>query len=388
MKKYYLDNASTTKTKPETVYDAINDTLRNIGCSPSRGSYYCSLQAGRLVFKTRNKLAKLFNVEDSRYIVFTPGITYSINTALRGLLNEGDHVITTCMEHNAVSRPLRTLKQQKNIDITWIPADTNGHINISDVEKAILPNTKLMVVNHASNIIGTILPLAEITAIAKKHNIYTIADCAQTAGYCDINFTQLGLDVLAFTGHKALYGPPGTGGMVLSKRAAKEMRPLIVGGTGSSSTKQFQPDHMPEKFESGTQNTAGIAGLGAGVQFILDTKTEIIRKHEQQLLQQLLTGLKQIDNIKIYYSGDVKQQVPTISITINNLEMGEMSIVLDEKYGIMTRSGVHCSPLSHNSVGTLKTGTIRLSIGYFNTAEEITYVIKSLKDLAQGAPSE
>ena len=388
MKKIYLDNASTTKIKPESVYNVINDTLRNIGCSPSRGSYFCSLQAGRLLFKTRQKLAKLFNVKDSRYIVFTPGITYSLNTALQGLLNEGDHVITTCLEHNAVSRPLKMLEQHKNIKISWINVSQNGSINLLDIENAILPSTKLIVVNHASNIIGTILPLSEITAIAKKYNLYTIADCAQTAGYCDINFTELGLDVLAFTGHKALYGPPGTGGMVLSERAAKNMRPLIVGGTGSSSTKEFQPEHMPEKFESGTQNTAGIAGLGAGVQFLLDIGLNTIRGHEEKLLQKLINGLNDIRNIQIYYSGDIYKQVPTISLTIGNLEMGVMSILLDEKYGIMTRSGVHCSPLSHNSIGTLQTGTIRLSIGYFNTEEEIDYVIKSLKELAQGEEHE
>lgn len=383
MKKCYLDNASTTQTKPASVYQAVNDTMQHNGCSPSRGGYGCAIEAGRKILDARSALARLFNVADSRYIVFTPGITWSINMVLLGLLKEGDHVITTSMEHNAVTRPLRCLEQEKQIEVSWVKANALGQIDPGQIEQEIRAKTRLILVNHASNIIGTILPLAEIAEISRRNKVLLMADCAQTAGYCDLDFQNLGLDILAFTGHKALYGPPGTGGMILSERAAREIKPVIQGGTGSSSASQLQPEMMPEKFESGTHNTPGIAGLGAGVKFVLDIGLENIRRHEQALLEQLVAGLREIPFVTIYYSGNTEEQVPTISITIENLDMGEASILLDERYGIMTRSGIHCAPISHQTIGTFPLGTIRLSIGYFNTPADISYTVQAITELAK-----
>ena len=382
MPKCYLDHASTTRYKPPQVYEAIMDTMKNNGCSPGRGSYRDALQAGRIVLNSRKLVAQLFNVPDVRQVVFTPGITWSINMCLRGLLQTGDHVITTSMEHNAMSRPLRSLSLERGVDITWLQANRYGEIDLAELESQIKPQTRVIAINHGSNTIGTILPLDKISAIAQRHHVFLIVDCAQTAGYCDIDFNELKLDVLAFTGHKALLGPPGTGGMILSTRASQAIRPIIAGGTGSHSDYELQPEKMPEKFESGTTNTPGIAGLGAGIQYLLDQGLATIRNHEQQLLKVLVAGLETIEGVTVWRARSLEQQVPTLLIAIEGLDMGMASLILDDRFGIMTRSGIHCSPLSHQTIGSYPHGGIRLSIGWSNTLEDIQYALDCIRQIA------
>ncbi|MGM0471260.1 MAG: aminotransferase class V-fold PLP-dependent enzyme [Bacillota bacterium] len=377
----YLDNAATTRDKPDSVIEAINNYFTDIGCSPGRGGYESSLQAGRVILNTRLAFTELFNVEQPEQIIFTHNVTYALNYALKGLLEEGDHVVTTSIEHNAVVRPLKRMEEEGMITVDYVASDQAGRIDAADIAAALQDNTKLVVLTHASNVVGTLTPVAEIGELAAQEDFYFILDTAQTAGVYELDFAELNLDVLAFTGHKGLLGPTGTGGLAISKQAAAEMEPLIEGGTGSISDKEYQPDFLPDKFESGTMNTVGLAGLQAGVNFIQQEGIDQIRKHELDLTAQLLAGLEKLEKVTVYGPGNVAEQTSTVSISVADKDLGELSFILDEQYGIMTRSGLHCAPLTHKSIGTFPEGTLRFSIGYFNTAEEIDYTLNSLEDL-------
>ncbi|MCK8826776.1 aminotransferase class V-fold PLP-dependent enzyme [Natroniella acetigena] len=381
MKEVYLDNAATTRYKPGSVVKAMKDYFRDIGCSPGRGGYEFSLDAGRILLEARLNLAQFFNVPTPEQIVFTHNITCSLNYAIKGLLQEGDHVITTTLEHNSVIRPLKSLESEGIIDVSYINADKRGLIQIEDINDEIKDNTKMIIITHASNVIGALLPIKEIAKIADLYNLFFVLDTAQTAGVYELNFSELSLDILAFTGHKGLMGPPGTGGFAISQRAAKQMKPLIEGGTGSISDKEYQPDFLPDKFESGTPNTPGIAGLNAGVEFIKQEGLGKIRSHKLKLTNKLLRGLKEIKKVNIHGSKDIKLQTATVSITVTDCDLGELSFTLDDKYNIMTRSGLHCAPLTHKTIGTFPEGTLRFSIGYFNTEEEIDYTLQCLEDV-------
>lgn len=380
----YLDNAATSRPKPDGVLKAINDYYTKIGCSPGRGGYECSLKAGRIVLETRLALANLFNVPSPEQIIFTHNVTYSLNYALKGLLTEGDHVITTSMEHNSVVRPLRGLEKACIIEVDFISCDKQGILDPADVEKAIKKNTKMLVITHASNVTGTLMPISELGQIAAAHNLFYVIDTAQTAGVYNLDFQTLNADVLAFTGHKGLMGPPGTGGFAISRRAAKVMQPLVEGGTGSISDREYQPDFLPDKFESGTMNTPGLAGLKAGIDFIRLEGLDKIRKHELKLCTRFLEGLKEIAGVRVHGPGDASLQTSTVSISAEGYDMGELSFSLDDRYGIMTRSGLHCSPLAHKTIGTYPEGTLRFSIGYFNTEDDIDYALASLQELLHG----
>lgn len=379
MNKVYLDNAATTCRKPREVIEAITSFMTEIGCSPGRGGYECSLSAGRLVLETRLALAKLFQVPSPQQIVFTHNITYALNYAIKGLLKQGDHVITTSMEHNAVVRPLKGLEKRGIIEVDFVRCDKQGRLDPADVERYVRPNTRMLVCTHASNVTGTLMPVDELGRIARKHDLLYVIDTAQTAGVYALDFTELGCDVLAFTGHKGLMGPPGTGGFAVSQRAAREMVPLIEGGTGSISDREYQPDFLPDKFESGTMNTPGLAGLKAAVEYIQQVGLSTIREHEQQLTQRFLKGLAEMPEVTVYGPADTRLQVATVSITVADVDMGELSFNLDDRYGIMTRSGLHCAPLAHRTIGTFPEGTLRFSFGYFNTLDEIDYALNCLK---------
>lgn len=381
MEEIYLDNAATSRTKPDNVIEAMNNYLTEIGCSPGRGGYECSLQASRIVLNTRLAFADFFNVDSPEQIIFTHNITHGLNYALKGLLKEGDHVITTSIEHNAVVRPLKGLEEAGVIEVDYISCDEAGIVDPEDVEKAVCDNTKLLVTTHASNIVGTLTSVKQLGEIADKHGLYFILDTAQTAGIYDLDVADLKLDVLAFTGHKGLMGPTGTGGLAVSKEVAQEMEPLIEGGTGSISDKEYQPDFLPDKFESGTMNTVGLAGLKAGVEFIQEEGLDKIRTHELGLTDRLLQGLDAIEGIKIYGPKDIKLQTSTVSIDVDGFDLGQLSFILDNEYGIMTRSGLHCAPLAHRTIGSFPEGTLRFSIGYFNTAQEIDYTLETLEEL-------
>jgi cysteine desulfurase family protein len=381
MEKIYLDNAATSRDKAGVVKKAILNYYDNIGCSPGRGGYEDSLKAGRLIIEARNTIADFFNVDDLKQIIFTHNVTYALNMGIKGILEKGDHVITSTMEHNSVLRPLNSLEKNGVIDVDYIRCDQKGRLNPAKVEAAIGKKTKLIVLTSASNVSGTIMPVQKIGEIAAQNNVYFMLDTAQAAGIYDIDFKKLKVDFLAFTGHKALMGPTGTGGFAISKKMAAELDPLIEGGTGSKSHLEKQPDFLPDKFESGTMNTMGISGLKAGVEFIQKIGIEKIREHEEQLGTAFLAGLKKIPEIKIIGPADLNQQVPTFSITAGDRDLGQLSFELDEKYNVMTRSGLHCAPMAHQTLGTFPEGSLRFSIGYFNTMQEIEFTLKALKQI-------
>lgn len=378
MDKIYLDNAATSRDKAAVVKKAILNYYENIGCSPGRGGYEDSLKAGRIIIEARNTIADFFNVDNLKQIIFTHNITYALNIGIKGILKKGDHVITSTMEHNSVLRPLNRLEKNGIIDVDYIQCDQKGRLNPEEVEAAINKKTKLIILTYASNVSGTIMPIKEIGEIAAQNNVYFMLDTAQAAGVYDIDFKKLKVDFLAFTGHKALMGPTGTGGFAVSKKMAAEMEPLIEGGTGSKSDQEKQPNFLPDKFESGTMNTMGISGLKAGVEFIQKIGVEKIREHEHKLGKVFLEGLKKIPDIKIIGPADLKEQVPTFSITAGDRDLGQLSFELDEKYNVMTRSGLHCAPFAHKTLGTFPAGSLRFSIGYFNTMQEIEHSLNAL----------
>lgn len=382
MKRVYFDNAATSFPKPKEVIQAMQRYMQEIGVSPGRGSYELGLEAGRVLYKTRLKFKEIFNSPLEENIIFTPNITYALNFALMGILRPGDHVITTSMEHNSVLRPLRYLQKAIGIEVTVVKGDALGNIDPEDIKKSIRKNTRVIVFTHASNVTGGIIPVEDICKLKENTDAFFIMDGAQTAGVIDIDFEKLNLDFLCFTGHKSLYGPPGTGGMVISERACLQISPIIHGGTGSRSHLEYQPDFMPDKLEAGTPNTVGIAGISAALDFINEQGIENIRKHEICLTKKFLEGLREIPKIKVYGCDDSDKRVSTVSLTIQGLDLGEAAYRLDREYGIMVRSGLHCAPLAHKTIGTYSEGTLRFSFGYFNTLEEISYGLLAIKNIA------
>ncbi|MGB9812339.1 MAG: aminotransferase class V-fold PLP-dependent enzyme [Thermovenabulum sp.] len=378
MNVIYFDNAATSFPKPERVINAMQNYFKNIGASPGRGGYKNSINAGRIIFETRSKLKKLFNAPKEENIIFTLNVTHAINYSLNGFLNAGDHVITTSMEHNSVIRPLRFLEKYRNIELTIINCDKNGILNPDDIRKAIKKNTKLIALTHASNVTGTVMPIEEVAKIKKENGVVLLLDTAQTAGFLDIDFKKLDIDILAFTGHKSLLGPQGTGGLVLSDNIAKTLIPFIHGGTGSKSEIEFQPDFLPDKFEAGTPNTIGIAGLSSAVDFLEEEGLNKIRNHELELTKQFIEGIIEIPKIKIHGLKNIENRVSTVSITVDNIDPAFLAYKLDNQYNIMVRPGLHCAPLAHKTIGTFPYGTLRFSFGYFNTKEEVDFAIKAL----------
>ncbi len=381
MRQVYLDNAATSRPKPAAVQQAIISYLEDCGCSPGRGGYEGALQAGRILLETRDLAARLFNAPSPEQVIFTHNITHALNYGIKGLLKPGDHVITSSMEHNAVIRPLSQLVKYQQVQVSYVNCDTQGQLDPGAIEQEIKANTKMLIITHASNVTGTIMPIHELSTIARAHNLYLVLDTAQTAGVYELDFATLQPDILAFTGHKSLLGPTGTGGFVISERAVSAMEPLITGGTGSMSDKEYQPDFLPDKFEGGTPNTMGLAGLMAGISFILDVTPQAIRAHNKELTKHLRDGLTQIQDITVVGPTNMDYQTSTLSITVDKWDLGELSFLLDEHWGIMTRSGLHCAPLAHRTIGTYPQGTLRLSLGYFNTAAEVEYTLTALEQL-------
>ena len=374
----YLDNAATTFPKPEAVYNAMMDCMKNYCANPGRAGHKLAMKAAREIYDTRENIAKLFNIDNPMNIVFTNNATDSLNLAIKGVVNKGDHIITTSMEHNSVIRPIKAL-EKVGVENTIVQCDDQGFLNIDDLEKAIKPNTKLIVTTHASNVCGTIVDIKAVGEIAKEHNVLYLVDASQTLGLYDIDVNELNVDMIAAPGHKCLLGPQGTG--MLYVRDNLNINILKEGGTGSNSEDLFQPNMVPDKYESGTHNTPGIAGLNAGVKFILETGINKIREHEERLCEYMLQKLITVPNIKIYGPMDSKKRAAVISVNIGNLDSGEITFILDDMYDIATRSGIHCSPLSHETLGTLQQGTVRFSLGYFNTKEEIDKAVEALIEI-------
>lgn len=374
----YLDNAATTFPKPKQVYDAVLDCMENYGANPGRAGHKLAMRAGREIYDCRENIAKLLNISNPMNIVFTHNATDSLNLAIKGVVKSGDHIITTSIEHNSVIRPIKAL-EEKGIENTIVKCDEYGQLNANDIKKAIKPNTKLIVTTHASNVCGTLVDIEAVGNIAKENNILYLVDASQTLGVYDVDVQKINVDMIAAPGHKCLLGPQGTGILYIREGLALDI--LKEGGTGSNSEELFQPNMMPDRYESGTHNTPGIAGLNAGVSFVIETGIDKIRKHEEELCLYMLEKLSEVPNIKIYGPLDSKKRAAVISINIGNIDSGEVTFMLDDIYGIATRSGIHCSPLAHETLGTLIQGTVRFSFGYFNTKEEVDKSIEALKEI-------
>jgi len=374
----YLDNAATSWPKPPQVKEAMNRFMEDVGANPGRSGYFRSIDAARIVFETREALSVLFRVRDSSRIVFTLNATESINLALKGLLKPGDHIITSGMEHNSVMRPLRYL-EKKGIELTIAPCLDDGTLHPEEVERRIQPRTKMVVLNQASNVTGTLLPIEEVGSIVRKYNLFFLVDAAQTAGAYPIDIEKGGIDLLVFTGHKSLYGPQGTGGLVIGERIEeKEMIPLKQGGTGSRSEFEEQPDFLPDCFESGTPNGVGLAGLLAGVQFVLGRGVEKIRQKEMALANELIMGLRNIPRVKLYGPELLEDRIATVSFTFTHLTPSEGALRLEKEFNILCRPGLHCAPAAHHTLGTFPQGTIRFGLSAFNTEAEIETVIQAV----------
>lgn len=375
----YLDNAATSYPKPNQVAKSIYEFMINNGTSSGRGSYKMAMKSDFLVYETRKLIGELFNFKNPKNVIFTSNITESINLALRGILKEHDHVVTSSLEHNAVWRCLKTLEKERNIEITKVRADEYGYTNPIDVRKSIKENTKLIVFTHASNVLGTIQPIKEIGEIAKKNNILFLVDTAQTAGVLDINIKENNIDLLAFTGHKSLFGPMGTGGLIVN--CDYDINPLKVGGTGGDSKYEYQPNYYPNKLESGTLNVSGIVGLREAIKFINNETIEKIHKKEKELTSYALKRLKEVKNIKIYGPQNENDIVGVISFNIGNINAEKVVYNLDIKHNIMLRAGLHCSPNAHELIGTKDVGTVRIGIGYFNEFDDIDKLVFALNDI-------
>lgn len=382
--KIYLDNAATTYPKPDCVYNGMLDYMKNVGASSGRGAYCSALESSRIVYNCRKIIGEFFNFGKLENIIFTPNITTSLNILLKSTIKDNWHIITSSMEHNSVLRPLSSISKYKNVEVDIINCSHDGIISIEDFKRKIKSNTKLVVMSHASNVIGSIQPLETIGTICKEKGIYFIIDSAQTAGIIPLDFHKLNCSALAFTGHKGLLGPQGIGGFIISDELNMEALPFIEGGTGSESYNICQPNFLPDKFESGTLNTPGIAGLYNGINFINNTGLEYIKQKETYLYNSFLEKLLNLDFIKVYgYNKDLSY-VPTVSIEFKNMDNSMLSYILDSKYGIATRSGLHCAPLAHKAIGSFPNGTVRFSLGFFNKIEDINYTIDSLYKIWKG----
>ena len=377
MKRVYADNAATSFPKPSEVSKSMCNYIENIGGNVGRSTYESSYVAARVVYETRELLCKLFNFQHSLNVVFTANITESLNTIIKGFLKPGDGVIVSSMEHNAVMRPLGS-KALSGIEVTRLQCEKDGTLPLDILEKSIRNNTKLVVMTHASNVCGTIMPVEEVGIICKKHGIHFVLDAAQSAGVLDLDFQKLNLSALAFTGHKGLLGPQGIGGFLINKDFEKLITPLKEGGTGSFSEDEMQPEVLPDKFECGTLNTPGIFGLNAALKYIEGKGIENIRAYEEELSKEFLNKILNIEDISLAGIKNTTKRTSVFSINFATIDNAEAAFTLDRDFGIMTRVGLHCSPNAHKTLGTFPSGSVRFSFGSFNNFEEIDYVASSI----------
>ena len=382
MKYIYLDNASTTFPKAPNVANAMSDYLTNYGININRGSYALAYDVEDIIYTTRQRLNNVFNSHDPSHVIFTQNVTMSLNMVIKGLLKSGDHVLVSTMEHNAVMRPLTQLLDN-GITFDVIPCDVTGSIKIDAIESLIRPNTVAIIINHASNVCGTIQPIQSIGALCKAHNLHFIVDAAQTAGVIPINVKACHIDALCFTGHKGLLGPQGIGGIILTKEIAQTLTPLIAGGTGSFSHLETMPTHMPDAFEAGTLNLPGIIGLNEGLSYIEAVGMKNIHNHELALTKTFLECLRSITGINIIGKQDIQDRTAVVSITIDGMDPASIAYELESTYHIMTRVGLHCAPRAHQTLGTYPEGTVRFSFGYANTMEDIETALSALHKIVK-----
>jgi cysteine desulfurase family protein len=378
----YLDNAATSWPKPEEVYQALGEFLRDNGANPGRGAHRMALDAARGIVGTRGDLAELLGIDQPERIVFTANTTEALNLALLGTLRPGGHLVTSDVEHNAVMRPLTVLRE-RGVAVTQARTDEEGRLAPETVQAALRPETRLIALCYASNVLGTIQPVAEVGQLAREAGVPLLVDAAQAAGELPLDLRTLPVDLFAFPGHKGLLGPTGTGGLYV--REGCEPEPLIYGGTGSRSEDEHQPEVLPDRYESGTVNSVGLAALGAGVRFLQARGLEQVRRHVAGLTQRLLDGLAEIPGVVIYGPRQAGARAALVSFNVGHLSSSDASFLLDRGHGIACRGGLHCAPAAHRRVGTLAQGAVRLSPGVFTTPEEIDQAVAAVSALAREA---
>ena len=377
----YLDNAATSFPKPPAVAEAMAHYLNDVGASINRGVYASAQSAGLTTLLLREALCGLFRHTEATHCILTPGNTAGLNMAIRGWLRSGDHCLVSSMEHNAVMRPLQDLAKQ-GVLFDRIPCDSAGRMDPADIIPLIRPNTKLLVMAHGSNVGGAVQDAAAVGRICRERGIPFVLDAAQTAGHWDIDFEGWGLAALSVPGHKGLMGPGGIGALLLSRDFARGLSPILTGGTGSASDSEVQPEYMPDKFESGTANLPGIYGLKAAVDFILETGVERLREHETALTRRFLDGIRDVPGVRLAGPWELEDRAGVISLDFQNIDNAEASFLLEERWGIMTRCGLHCAPNAHKTLGTFPQGTVRFSPGWFTTEAEIDAAVGAVRELA------
>ena len=375
----YLDNAATTLHKPQQVIDAVVHAMQSMG-NCARGTHEEALDAARTVYDARVRLASLFGCPRVDHVAFTANSTEALNIAINGLIDPGDHVISTDLEHNSVLRPLYRLEAEHGAELSFVPADKLGNVDYADFERLMKPNTRAVVCTNASNLTGTVLDIERIAKTAHSHGALVIVDASQTAGCWPIDMKKMGIDVLCFTGHKGLMGPQGTGGICVKEGI--EIRPFKVGGSGVQSYSRTHPAEYPTRLEAGTLNGHGIAGLGAAAKFISETGVENIHAKERSLMLRFYDGVKNIEGVTVY--GDfTKDKTAIVALNIRDYESGEVSYELSQGYGIATRPGAHCAPRMHKALGTAEVGAVRFSFSFYNTEEEIDEAVRAVAELAK-----
>ncbi|QHW32200.1 aminotransferase class V-fold PLP-dependent enzyme [Paenibacillus rhizovicinus] len=377
----YLDHAATSWPKPAAVIEAVREAMEHDSANPGRGSHAMAVRASRILFDTRKSLAKLLAVKNPNDIAFALNTSMALNTVIKGFLKPGDHVIATAIEHNSVRRPLEYLKKLGIIDVTYVEPDERGQLDAKQVGLAFRPNTKLAVVSHSSNLLGSILPVADIGELTRRNGVKLLVDAAQTAGIMDIDVEGMGIDFLAFPGHKGLLGPQGTGGLYIHPDV--DLEPLLHGGTGSQSESIEQPSVRPDRYEAGTQNTAGISGLGAGVKYVLHETVQKIHNKEWALTQNIMEGLGALKNVRLLGPELGQPRTGIVSFVIDGADPSEIGFILDQHYNIAVRTGFHCTPLAHETAGTLETGAVRASVGCFTTSQEVEAFVEAVKEIVQ-----
>ncbi|XID91726.1 aminotransferase class V-fold PLP-dependent enzyme [Paenibacillaceae bacterium WGS1546] len=377
----YLDNAATSWPKPPSVAAAMERSMRDSAANPGRGSHAMAVSASRVLFEARKRLARLFRVMNPNDIAFALNATHALNLAIQGVLKPGDHVVTTTLEHNSVRRPLEALKRTIGIGVTYIRTDKQGRFDLKELEQAITPKTKLIAVSHSSNLLGSIAPIEAIGAIARRKGVKLLVDAAQSAGALAIDVEAMGIDLLAFPGHKGLLGPQGTGGLYIHPEL--DLEPLMHGGTGSKSESPEQPTVRPDRYEAGTQNTVGIAGLSEGVAYVLKETPRTIHAKELELTFELMAGLLELEGVTVLGPAIGEERTAIVSFLVEGIDPSELSFVLDQQFGIAVRAGFHCTPLGHETAGSYETGAVRASPGYFTEKSEIVSMIAAVKEVAR-----
>lgn len=374
----YFDNGSTSWPKAPGVAEAMSELLTKGAFNINRGNYEGAYEVESIVLDTRGQLARLFHAKDSKRVLFSPGITYSLNTFIKGFLKSGDHVIVTGIEHNAVMRPLR---QMEHLGVTYDAAytDTEGTVTPEAVEALVRPNTKAVIVSHASNVCGTVVPICEIGEICRRRHIFFVVDTAQSAGTIDVDMEKCGIDFLAFTGHKGLLGPQGIGGFLISEQLDSLMQPFVAGGTGSMSDSFDMPERLPDKYESGTMNLPGIIGLHAALTYIEDAGIEEIHRRKMELTGYFIEKIREIPDIRIVGKQDTEGRTAVVSLDFEREDNAAAAFGLESDYGIMTRVGLHCAPLAHRTLHTYPQGTVRFAFSTANTKEEIDICVEGIK---------